>query len=397
MDVRHHAVVPVLAGLALLALLGLPRAASAAPELVPFGTFSTPLYVTAPPNDYRRVFVVERTGRIQLVKDGTTLSEPFLDMSAAVDVTLEGGLITIAFPPNYRGRGRFYVLYTDSVGIRVAEIQRSKSNPDRADPATRRILLTQPHSIDMYHYAGQLQFGPDGFLYISIGDGGPQEDPNGNGQSLSTFWGKILRIDPNPSRTAAYRIPRGNPFAGLAGARPEIWAYGLRNPWRFSFDSSTGDLAIGDVGYNTTEEVDFAPHATGGGAGANFGWNCYEGRQSTTFGSCSAPGHVPPVLEIPHSTGFCAIMGGYVVRDRSLPSLWGRYVYADLCGGGLRSVQLATPDATGDSDTGLAIGEYFGLVSFGQDACRRLYVVSQSGPVYRLQDGPPAPCPGARS
>ena len=156
------------------------------------------------------------------------------------------------------------------------------------------------------------------------------------------MWGKLLRIDPRPSRTAAYQIPRGNPFANSPGARPEIWAYGLRNPWRFSFDSSTGYLTIGDVGYATVEEVDFAPRATGGGAGANFGWNCYEGKQSTTFTSCSAPGHVPPVLEDLHATGFCAIMGGYVVRDRSVPSLTGRYVYGDYCGGGLRSVQRNT-------------------------------------------------------
>ena len=158
---------------------------------------------------------------------------------------------------------------------------------------------------------------PDGFLYISIGDGGPQEDPNGNGQSLSAFWGKILRIDPNPSRTAAYRIPGGNPFAGSPGARPEIWAYGLRNPWRFSFDSSTGDLTIGDVGYNTVEEVDFAPHATGGGAGANYGWNCYEGR-SHPFGELlGARERASGARDQLHCNGFCAIMGGYVVRDAS--------------------------------------------------------------------------------
>jgi len=396
MDVRRYVAAPVLAGVILLVLSALPSAALAAPELVPVGTFTSPLYVTAPPGDYHRLFVVEQAGRVQLLKDGVALSEPFLDMSADVETRYDAGLLSIAFPRDYRARGRFYALYTDSVGIRVVEIQRSKSNPDRAAPATRRILLTLPRSIYLIHYGGQLQFGPDGLLYISIGDGSGARDPDGNAQNLNTWWGKILRINPHPSRTAAYQIPRGNPFAGSPGARPEIWAYGLRNPWRFSFDSGTGDLTIGDVGQETTEEVDFAPRSTGGGGGANFGWNCYEGREATTFGSCSAPGAVPPVLEIPHSTGICAIMGGYVVRDRGLPTLWGRYVYGDLCGGGLRSVQLATPDATGDSDTGLAVSPG-SLVSFGEDACRRLYVVSQFGPVYRLQDGQPAPCPTARS
>jgi glucose/arabinose dehydrogenase len=360
--------------------------------LVPVGNFTRPLYVAAPPRDYHRLYVVERDGAIRLVKNGKTLSKPFLDISADVDPAGEGGLISVAFPSNYKTQGRFYALYTDSVGIRVAEFRRSARNPDHADPATRRILLTQPHSVARYHYAGQLQFGPDGFLYISIGDGGPQEDPQGGAQNLGTWWGKILRINPHVRGGVPYRTPPGNPFATTPGARPEVWAYGLRNPWRFSFDTATGDLTIGDVGYNTTEEVDFAPRATGGGRGANFGWNCYEGSQSTIFGSCSAPGHVPPVLEIPHATGFCAIMGGYVVRDRALPSLWGRYLYGDLCSGQLRSVKLATPDATSDSDTGLAVAPDNALVSFGEDACRRLYVVSQFGPVYRLQDQP-APCP----
>jgi len=391
MNVRHRATAPVLAGLALLALLVLPRAAAAAPALVQLGSFSVPTYVTAPPGDYHRVFVVELPGRIRVIKDGTILSRPFLDMRREVVAGSEGGLISIAFPPDYGTSGKFYAYYTDNVGIRVAEIRRSK-NPDRATRAHRRILLTLPHSPARSHYAGQLEFGPDGYLYISIGDGGPQEDPNGRAQNLGTWFGKILRIDPHPTGTAAYQVPPGNPFVNTAGAKPEIWAYGLRNPWRFSFDTN-GDLTIGDVGYSTTEEVDFAPHSSGGGAGANYGWNCYEGSQLTSFGSCTAPGNVPPVLEISHATGFCAVMGGYVVRDASLSSLYGRYLYGDYCGGGLRSVQLATPTATGDSDTGLAVPQSFALVSFGEDACQRLYVVSIAGPVYRLQDGQPAPCP----
>jgi glucose/arabinose dehydrogenase len=392
MNVRHRATAPVLAGLALLALLALPGSASAAPALVQLGSFSVPTYVTAPPGDYQRAFIVERAGRIRLIKNGTTLSKPFLDMRRDVVAGSEGGLISIAFPPDYGTSGKFYAYYTDNVGIRVAELRRSKNHPDRATLAKRRILLTVPHSPARSHYAGQLEFGPDGYLYISIGDGGPQEDPVGRGQNLGTLFGKILRIDPHPTRTAAYQIPSGNPFVNTPGARPEIWAYGLRNPWRFSFDTN-GDLTIGDVGYSTTEEVDFAPHSNGGGAGANYGWNCYEGRQLTSFGNCTAPGNVPPVLEINHATGFCAIMGGYVVRDASLSSLYGRYLYGDYCGGGLRSVQLATPNATGDSDTGLAVPQSFALVSFGEDACRRLYVVNIAGPVYRLQDGQPAPCP----
>jgi glucose/arabinose dehydrogenase len=351
-----------------------------------------PMYVTAPPGDYHRVFVVQREGLIKIVKDGTPLSRPFLDITHEVISGSEGGLISIAFPPDYSSTGKFYAYYTDKIGIRVAEFRRSKSSADRATRAKRRILLTVPHSPAKSHYAGQLQFGPDGDLYISIGDGGPQEDPAGRGQNLGTLFGKILRIDPHGTRTAKYQIPTGNPFVNTAGAKKEIWAYGLRNPWRFSFDS-TGDLTIGDVGDTATEEVDFAPHASGGGAGANYGWNCYEGRTLTSFGSCTAPGHVPPVFELQHADGFCAIMGGYVVRDPGLPTLVGRYLYGDYCDGDIRSVQLATPDATGDSSTGLSVSDPFGLISFGQDACKRLYVIDIFGPVYRLQDGQASPCP----
>jgi glucose/arabinose dehydrogenase len=200
------------------------------------------------------------------------------------------------------------------------------------------------------------------------------------------LWGKILRIDPRPSRSRAYRVPASNPFVGRAGARPEIWSYGLRNPWRFSFDLVTGALTIGDVAYNGAEEIDFAPPRTRRGAGANFGWNCFEGRQLTQFGACSPADAVPPVLEYFHSTDACSVVGGYVVRDRALPSLRGRYLYGDLCGGGLRSVRLAVPDATGDKATGMHVGN--GLVSFGQDARRRIYAVSILGPVYRVQEAP---------
>jgi glucose/arabinose dehydrogenase len=324
-----------------------------------------------------------------LIKNGAVLPNPFLDISSLVDASGPGGLLSMAFAPDYSKSGRFYVYYTNTSGIRISEF-RAASNRDTAQ-ATERPVLSIPHSTYRDHYGGQLQFGRDGYLYVSIGDGGRGPDgagdPERNAQNLGVLWGKLLRIDPRPSPTAGYRIPSSNPFVRVAGARPEILAYGLRNPWRFSFDRKTGDLTIGDVGQTARDEVDFVPAKGGGGRGANFGWSCFEG--SLTYNPCSAPGHVPPVLEreIPAtSPDWCrsSITGGYVVRDAS--SLAGRYIYGDFCSGEIRSAQLATRTANGDASTGLSLPRTQ-LASFGEDASGHLYVATLASPgiVYRLE------------
>jgi glucose/arabinose dehydrogenase len=350
-------------------------------KLVRVGSFSSPLYVTAPPGDTHRVFVVEQGGRIRVVRDGRKLAAPFLDVSADITSGGEQGLLSMAFAPDYASSGRFYVYFTDTDGNeRVQEFRRSASDPDRADPGTRRQILLQADS-ESNHNGGQMQFGPDGLLYIGMGDGGGAGDMHGargNGQNLGTWLGKILRIDPHASGGRAYSVPPSNPFVGRAGALPEIYSYGLRNPWRFSFDRSTGDIAIGDVGQGSYEEVDF--RRRGGARGVNFGWRVFEGRHR--FASGSAPGAVRPVLEQTHSSGWCSITGGYVVRDRSLPALRGRYVYGDYCKGRLYSARLRSGGASRPRAVGVRKVE--GLSSFGEDARGRVYVTSLSGPVYRL-------------
>jgi glucose/arabinose dehydrogenase len=347
-------------------------------RLVPVGTFSSPTYVAAPPGDTHRLFVVERGGRIVVVRDGRRLGTPFLDISSEVSTDSERGLLSMAFAPDYKSSGRFYVYFTDHTGdIHIQELRRS-SNPDVAATASRRNLLTIGHREFGNHDGGQLQFGPDGRLYAGVGDGGGGGDPHNHGQSLNTDLAKLLRIDPRaPGGGRAFGV-RGNPFVSRRGARAEIWAYGLRNPWRFSFDRATGDLVIADVGQNSWEEIDFARR--GAGRGANYGWNVFEGR--SRFRSGSAPGAVQPRVVHSHGDGYCAITGGYVVRDRSLGSLYGRYVYGDLCKSALRSVKLGRGGgASGDRTVGVSVTQ---LVSFGEDARGRVYAVSLDGGVYRL-------------
>jgi glucose/arabinose dehydrogenase len=380
-------------GAALLAVLLFPAGATATPALQTVGNFSYPVYVTSPPGDTHRLFVVERYGRVRVVKDGTVLPTPFLDISSDIDAAGGGGLLSIAFPPNYATSHKFYAYYTDSVGIRVAEFRASK--PDRAKVGSRRIVLTQAHSATKDHYGGQLQFGPDGRLYISIGDG---NDGGGNAENLGTWWGKILRINPLASRGSQYQVPADNPFVGTPGARPEIWAYGLRNPWRFSFDRQTGDLVVGDVGQAKIDEVDFGPNASGRGRGANYGWNCLEGSQpyDAAPASCTTSppvSPVAPVLEKQHPAtainGWCSysITGGYVVRDPALTSLYGRYIYGDFCYGQVRSAQLATSTVTDDTATGINLPN-LSLDSFGEDASGHIYVATLSGAVYRVVEAP---------
>jgi glucose/arabinose dehydrogenase len=362
---------------------GAPNAGSAAAKvrLVRVGRFSRPTYLTAPKGDTERQFVVEQRGVIRVIRKGKKLGRPFLSLRKRVGCCGEAGMLSMAFAPDYARSRRFYVYYSDRSGtIEVDEFKRSAKSEDRAVPSSRRVVLRQRHTT-RNHKGGQLQFGGDGMLYLGLGDGGPQKDPAQRGQKLSTLLGKILRIDPRHGRR--YRVPRNNPFVGRKGARPEIWAYGVRNPWRFSF-TRQGSFVLGDVGQGKVEELDYLVGHRGRPprGGANFGWSIFEGR--SRFRPGTAPGHVKPILQRRHRSGSggpCGIIGGYVVRDRSLKGLVGRYVYGDFCDGGLRVVRLRKGRALGDRALGPKVT---GTSSFGQDARGRLYVTSVLGPVYRL-------------
>ncbi len=346
-------------------------------KLVKLGDFRQPVYVAQPPGDRRDLFVVEQTGRIVVVRDGRPVARPFLDLSDQVSCCGEQGLLSVAFAPDYPASGRLYVDYTNRAGdTRLVEYRRSR-DPLVAAAGSRRTVLgvDQPYP---NHNGGLALFGPDRLLYVGLGDGGSEDDPRRNGQNLRTLLGKILRIDPRPAGGKPYSVPPSNPFVGRRGALPEIYSYGLRNPWRFSFDRLTGALSIGDVGQDEFEEVDLVRR--GAGRGANFGWSAYEGFARFNDDQ-RAPGAVPPVLVYTHDSG-CSITGGYVVRDTSLPSLYGRYLYGDYCAGELRSF-TARPGGRATDDRALGV-RVPSLSSFGEDDEGHIYAASLEGPVYRL-------------
>jgi glucose/arabinose dehydrogenase len=389
------AAVAAVGAAAFVGLAGAKRDAAGDPALLAIGTFSVPTFLTAPPGDGTRVFVVEKEGLIKVVRDGVTLPTPFLDLTGPVrSAESERGLLSMAFAPDYSTSGLFYVYYTadQPLGqLTIVEYRRS-AEPDVADPGSARPVLAIDHPAGN-HNGGQLHFGPDGYLYIGTGDGGGANDPDDNAQDPGVLLGKLLRIDPRIGPSGqSYTVPPTNPFVGQAGWRPEIWSYGLRNPWRFSFDRVTGDLIIADVGQNNWEEIDFVPAGAGAGRGANFGWDCFEGRHehgsAAPFCSPRPSNHTPPVHEYGHGRGR-SITGGYVLRDLGLPALYGRYVYGDALSAPIWSVVLATPNASGDAQTGLSVSS---LYSFGEDACGRLYAASGGGTVYRLHaEGSPSP------
>jgi glucose/arabinose dehydrogenase len=344
------------------------------------GTFDNPVLVTAPPGDQRRVFVLEQTGRIRLLLAGKRVRRPFLDLRNDVTAGGEQGLLGLAFAPNYSRSGLFYVYFTGRDGRqRVQEFRRSARNANRANKGSRRAVMTMA---DPYpnHNGGHLVFGPDDLLYIGTGDGGSAGDPENRAQNLESPLGKILRVDPRRRGSSAYRSPRSNPFVGRAG-RNEIYAYGLRNPWRFSFDRRTGDLYIGDVGQNELEEIDYASRGTA--RGRNFGWSCFEGR-SRYDDSRNCPGAVGPVHQYGRSGGECSVTGGVVSRDPAVPDLAGRYVYGDFCTGRLRTFRMQGGRATEDRSLNLRVAS---LSSFGEDARGRVYATSLDGPVYRFRSG----------
>ena len=347
-------------------------------------TFAFPVLVTAPPGDLVRLFVVEKGGTIKVVNKTTnTVIGTFLDISGLVTGGSEQGLLGLAFDPAYTANGRFYVSYTDKTGVGNSVIARyvvSSGDANVADPTSGQtvLTLTQP---DTNHNGGMIAFGPDNMLYIGFGDGGGAGDPGGNGQSKNVLLGKILRIDVS---TLPYAIPADNPFTS-APQRKEIWSYGLRNPWRFSFDRQTHDLYIADVGQGIWEEVDIATAASGGGKGINYGWNVMEGNHCfSPSANCVTTGLTAPDLEYDHaSNSACSITGGYVYRGSAIPALRGTYFYGDFCAGFVRSLSLVNGVATQLFDwPSLRPGG--NITSFGEDGAGELYVMTSGGTLYRI-------------
>jgi glucose/arabinose dehydrogenase len=341
-----------------------------------------PLYLTSPSGD-PRLFIVEQAGRIRIVENGKLLSTPFIDIAGKVKSGGEQGLLSVAFHPDYAKNGFLYVNYTDKNGDTRIERYQVASNSDRADPDSAKLLLKieQPYA---NHNGGLNLFGHDGMLYIGMGDGGAAGDPHGNGQNLKTLLGKMLRIDVN--KGDPYAIPSDNPFAGRKDARAEIWAYGLRNPWRYAFGRKENLLYIADVGQNKIEEINVVPAAQ---KGLNYGWNILEGSScfSLLFSpSCKKSGLVLPVLEYDHDQG-CSVIGGFVYRGRAIPELAGHYFYSDYCTGFLKSFIYTNGKATEQRTWN--VGEIGNVLSFGEDAAGELYILSDKGSVYRLvKDNP---------
>lgn len=337
-----------------------------------------PVELLSPAGD-RRLFVVEQPGRIRIIEDGQLVATPFLDITDRVGSSSnEQGLLGLAFHPSYGSNGHFYVNYTDRQGDTQIERYTVGPNRNRADPATAKRLLTvdQPYA---NHNGGQVVFGPDGMLYIPLGDGGSANDPQGHGQNLGSLLGKILRIDVD--RGEPYGIPADNPFVGRAGARGEIWAYGVRNPWRIDFDGSEGLVYIADVGQNAYEEVHVARASE---AGINFGWNRMEGTHCFRAETCDRAGLHVPQLEYPHAEG-CSIAGGDVYRGRALPALAGHYLYGDYCQGWVRSFRYSNGAVTDRRNWSL--GQLGQILAFGEDSEGELYVLSMNGTVYRIVPG----------
>jgi glucose/arabinose dehydrogenase len=338
---------------------------------------SFPLDFAAPAGDPTRWFIPEKGGRVRVVRSGTLLSAPFLDFSSIVSSGEEQGLLGIALHPGYPADPRVFVNYTDAAGDTHVVSYRRSADPDVADAgsAVEVLFVHQPFA---NHNGGGLAFGPDGFLYIALGDGGSEGDPQGNGQSLATLLGKILRLDVDSA--SPYAIPARNPFVGQAGARGEIWSYGLRNPFRFSFDHDAGDLYIGDVGQDTREEIDFAPRSSAGGE--NYGWNRTEGTLCFGASNCDRSGITFPVTEYGHDVG-CAVTGGYVYRGNAIPSFRGHYFYGDFCSGFVRSLRVDGGHAVEEREwPQLAPGGQ--ITSFGQDSAGEVYIVTSGGSVFRF-------------
>ncbi|MBK5256340.1 MAG: PQQ-dependent sugar dehydrogenase [Vicinamibacteria bacterium] len=345
---------------------------------------SSPLDLQAVAGDRARLFVVEQPGRIRIIRGVALLSAPFLDVSARITAGGERGLLGLALHPQFSANGRLFVNYTDRTGdTHVSEFRALASAGDTADPASERevLFVRQPFS---NHNGGGLTFGTDGFLYIGLGDGGSGGDPLGNAQNLGTRLGKMLRIDVNGA--LPFAVPSDNPFVGRSGALPEIWAYGLRNPWRFSVDRGTGDLYIGDVGQGALEEIDVGLASRGGGE--NYGWNSMEGTRCFSPSSgCNMSGLTLPVAEYGRSDGF-SVTGGVVYRGCRMPGYAGHYFYADYGSGVIRSFRFDAGRAAEARDWTTALSGPGRVIrnpsSFGVDADGEMYIVDYDGEVYRI-------------
>ena len=352
-------------------------------HLQPFAKgLDSPVYITYAPGQTNREYVVEQAGRIMVVgMDGTLRAQPFLDIHQLVLAGGERGLLSVAFHPDYAHNGYFFVNYTGADGaVTVARYRVSPDDPYRADPASARTILSVPHPVSN-HNGGVLLFGRDGYLYIGIGDGGAGN--SANGQRKTTLLGKILRIDVDYTAVGRqYAIPPGNPFVNQSGTRPEIWAYGLRNPWRFSFDRATGDLFIGDVGEGEIEEVDYQPATSNGGE--NYGWALYEGDSCYAGGdACSTSGLTRPVAVYTHLDRNCTIVGGHVYRGTRYPALRGTYLFGDYCSGKLWAFP-ASDAQDGHATAQEVLDTDLQISSFGEDAAGELYVVSLGGSIYHV-------------
>jgi glucose/arabinose dehydrogenase len=345
-----------------------------------------PLFVTSEPGDATRLYVIEQTGRIQLIKNGAVQPQPFLDISALTQQPEfqqdERGLLGLAFHPDYAQNGRFFIYYNSEQGsaLTLAEFSRSQGDPDTANDTPERVFFTVPDGIQGNHNGGMLTFGPDGYLYVGIGDGGGMGDPNNHGQDIDIKLAKILRIDVDN-----YPAP---PPGNLTGGDPDIWDYGLRNPWRFSFDTCTGDLYIGDVGQDSLEEVDVERAGQGN---KDYGWSVMEGTscfKANQAPGCDDPSLVPPVTEYSHQTGDgCSINGGYVYRGSAIPALRGTYLYGDFCSNRIWSLiwKNGAVMSEGELSEDLnSAGMLQAMSSFGEDAAGELYVVDLAGTVFRI-------------
>jgi len=355
------------------------------PALLPVtSALSSPVFVTSPPGDTLRLFVVQQGGLVRVIRRDTLLATPFLDLTGKIASGGERGLLSIAFHPQYAANGRFYVYFTATNGdIRIVRYLVS-ADSNVADSLSADTVLAVPHPGQANHNGGQLQFGPDGKLYAGLGDGGGGGDPAGNGQNKHALLGKLLRLDVDGS---GYTSPPDNPFFSDTSGAPEIWAYGLRNPWRFSFDLLTGDLYIGDVGQGDWEEVDYAPSNAGRGRGVNYGWNVMEGTHCYPPGTptCNQAGLTLPVLEYAHTLPGCSITGGYVYRGTLVTTLVGHYLFSDYCTHFVRSINSANGQVynwTGLIDPGDNVS------SFGQDGRGELYIVTLGGRLFRIVQTP---------
>ena len=354
---------------------GLPLPASL--TLVPVVSgLSSPVLLTAPAND-PRLFIVEQGGRIRIVENGVLVSTPFLDISGQISSGGERGLLGLAFHPRFATNGFFYVNFTDPAGDTRVVRYTVSSNRNVANVGSAKVIIRvdQPYS---NHNGGMIAFGPDGMLYIGMGDGGSGGDPQNHAQNRGDLLGDMLRLDVDVGDP--YTPAAGNPFLSTAGVLPEIWAYGLRNPWRFSFDRVGGNLYIADVGQNAREEVNVVRSTE---AGINYGWRIMEGTQCFVS-SCTRTGLTLPVLDYTHDSGGCSITGGYVYRGEAVPEIRGHYFYSDYCSGFLRSFRYANGAAVDRTDWDLPLGS---VLSFGEDAAGELYVLTADGRVRRIAKG----------